>query len=465
MAYNQETGVLTIDSANETFDEILDNTARALNDYRVTEVAGVLARDVGLLCTSPNINKWAKYKPVEVNKFLSINNTDRYNANHGFALSWNTQTTNIPAQLIDLVNKTGPSWTYARPTTWFRILDFDGYKHKDRTTPFQSRSVAEDGITKADQGTISTTHLFFECYWHQRASSIQPKDMKIFGDFKDTHDFKIGLVVKDPTKSFAELCFLYNSLNEANSGGTSAAIDMPLSVSTDTHNTKKYFKIPNTTSSSTSVWKAILVCVRVNKATGDKAWLPLPTEMPMTFTVDTATGDVSMFWGTLTTDMKPMVLVVPNQQSGMMMTQDIYLTNIFTGLYRFFQSTNLNFTIDYELYYNGSQAGSNSITQSTQPLATSGSGDSTIYTYRTAVRQGTGTWISVNSFKNLMLYVSVSLDNGDANSNRIYFKLDEITMQGNLMLIPKGTTTRVGYSIQSIMDALGPNNYQIVTSI
>lgn len=454
-------------NSSKTIFTMADDNAEDFNTLKkqIQSILGSSSWDLEDMCVSSLINRWAKYKPIQVDKVLNITDTDRYNANQGFNLSWVTQTTNIPGQLLDVINNSGPSWTYATPTTYKRIRDFDGYNHADTTTPFQSIGLPYDGITKAEQGTISTTHMFFECYWHQRASQIQPKDMALFGDYKNTHDFKMGVVVKDPSKSYAEFCLLYNSLNEANAGGTSSAVDMPLSVSEDIHYQKKYFKVPNTTSSSTAVWNAILVCVRVNKTTGDIAWLPLPTTIPIRFTVDTATGDVSMYWGTLTTDMKPMVLLVPGQQSGMMMTQDIYLTHIFTGLYRFFQSSNLNFTIDYELYYNGGQVGSNSITPSTQPLATSGSGNSAMYVYRTAVRKGTGTWIPVDNFDNLILYVSVALDNGDANSNRVYFKLNEIKMEGSLMLIPKGTTARVGYSIQSIMDALGPNNYQIVQSI
>lgn len=68
MAYNELTGLVTIDYENETFDEILDNVAMALGDYRITTDPGFTARDVGILCLSPNVNKWAKFKPVEYPK-------------------------------------------------------------------------------------------------------------------------------------------------------------------------------------------------------------------------------------------------------------------------------------------------------------------------------------------------------------------------------------------------------------
>lgn len=453
-------------STNGAIFTMEDDNAENFNTLKkqIQSVLGSSSWDLEDMCVSSLINRWAKYKPVQVDKVVNITDTDRYNANQGFNLSWTTQTTNIPVQLIDSLNNAGPTWPYVTPTTYKRIRDFDGYNHADNKTPFLSDGAPYDGVGRVENDTTSTTHMFFQCYWHQRASQIQPADMAIFGDIKETHDFKMGLIVKDPSESYAELHLLYNSIADADTDNYANAVDMPLVVTADTHNVSKYFKVPNTTAGSSSVWKALLVCVRRNKVSGDLAWLHLPTMSPITFTVDTATGDVSTFWDTISTDMKPMVIVVPAEQNGYKMVQDIYLTHIFTGLYRFFQSTNLNFTIDYELYYNGSQAGSNSITESTQPMRTSGSGDSTMYVYRTPVRGGTGTQVPVTSWDDLILYVSVALDNGDAGDSRIYLKLDEITMQGSMMLIPKGTTTRVGYSIQSIMDALGSSNYQIVQS-
>jgi hypothetical protein len=379
-------------------------------------------------------------------------------------LTWNTATSGISASTIDSINATGPSWTYIRPTGWKRLRDFDGYNHTDKLTPFQAIGMPYDGITKAESGTTSTTHIFFECYWHQRASQIQPKDMAIFGDYASSYYLKMGVLVKDPSKSSAQLCLLYDSLSAANTGSTTSAINMPLSVSSDTHYTKKYFKVPNTTSSSTAVWKALLVCVRINKSSGDMAWIPLPTMTAYNFTVDTAVGDVSTFWAISRSDMRPLTLVVPQEQNGYYMLQEVYMTNIFTGLKRFFDSTNLNFKVEYELYMNGSQLGRGTITESTSPLATSGSGELTEYTYRTSLRNS-GTFTPVASWSDLMVYVSVSLNNADNNNNTIYLRLDQIMWQGNYMLIPKGSTTRVGYSMQSIMDALGTGYYQIVTSI
>lgn len=143
MAYNQSTGVLTIDSANETFDEILDNVAKALNDYRVTEVAGVFARDVGLLCTSPNVNKWSKHKPIRSESMSEISETDIINANFGFTPTQIDIFTPVGAHsnytIYKLNGDTSP-WTYNVPrgksneyTEWFRVKDFNGYNSKAKS--------------------------------------------------------------------------------------------------------------------------------------------------------------------------------------------------------------------------------------------------------------------------------------------------------------------------------------------
>lgn len=416
------------------------------------------------MCQADSINKWAKYKPVEVNKAVNINDADRYNANQGFNVSFYTGgTSNIPVQLIDAINTAGTSWGYIKVSSYNRIRDFHGYDHNDTTTPFESAGMPYDGVARVENDTISTTHMFFNVWWHQRASQIQPKDMAIFNDYKDSHYFKMGIIVKDPSKSYAELHFIYDNISAANSDNYLDAIDMPMSVSSEEHYKAKVFRVPYSTSASSYIWKALLVCVRVNKATGDIAWLYLPTEKPITFTVDTATGDVEMFWA-MRDNIKPLrVVTAGTAPSGFVgNVQNIYMTNIFAGLQRFFDSSNLDFRVNFELYYNGSAAGNAAITESTAPIYVSGSGSSTEYTYRTAVRGETGTYFPVDSWSNLVLYVSVALDNGDAPDSSVYLKLDEISMQGNYMKIPIASSHRAGYTLQSIMDALGSSNYEIV---
>lgn len=97
------------------------------------ELASMLgsALDVASVCSSGNINKWAKYKPVRVNKPGDINDTDRANANQGFDLA-NTdfRINGIDELKAKYVSNADFSWPYLpiRPgTDWSRLTDFDGY--------------------------------------------------------------------------------------------------------------------------------------------------------------------------------------------------------------------------------------------------------------------------------------------------------------------------------------------------
>lgn len=436
---------------------------------------GTSTDDLEDICASTLIKKWSKYKPIDVDKELNITDTDRYNANQGFSLSFTSGTSGIPYQVFGLIAQSGPSWTYVHPSKYRRIRDFHGYNHAITQSPFKMpESVSQDGITVVENDTSSTTHIHLWCYFHQYASPIQPVDMAFFNDIKDSYYFKFGILLLDPTNSYVNLYMMYDSIEDAAAGDVTKAVDMPLSVSSDVHYQKKIIRIPNTTAGSSLVWNAILVCVRVNKATKDMMWTPLPTERLIKFTIGSpeqpSTGDVDVFWAGGRTDMKPLTIVIPAVQNGIYMVQDIYFTNIFANITKFFESTNLNFIINYQLYYSAdgtsspSQAGNNSITEDTYPLSVEGEGDTASYTYRTAIRNGTGTMIPVTSFENLIVYISIALDNGDANSRPVYLKLDEIAEVGQrgYLRIPKGSSSPVGYSLQSIMNALGEDYYEIV---
>ena len=93
----------------------LDEIAACLRDFRVT----ALGRDLGMLATSPYINPWAKRKPIDYGDFgIILTDNDRALVDWGMRL-------------------VGKYWVYQRPTSKFRVLDFDGYNHKAEC-PLQS---------------------------------------------------------------------------------------------------------------------------------------------------------------------------------------------------------------------------------------------------------------------------------------------------------------------------------------
>lgn len=79
------------------------------------------------LCTSDNINMWAKYKPINVS---------------GFPTDWWKQ--DNCGYTIPTWDGTNQAWTYTKPSSVFRLGDFRGYNHSE--PPF-IRMVNHDGTT------------------------------------------------------------------------------------------------------------------------------------------------------------------------------------------------------------------------------------------------------------------------------------------------------------------------------
>ena len=99
----------------------------------ISEVKAVLAEtanSVGGLCTSPKINKWAKFKPIRNSKVGDLLLTDFYNANYGIDLPIYSNVNAMITAMSSIGGKS-PSWGYSRPTgcaiSPYRIGDFRGY--------------------------------------------------------------------------------------------------------------------------------------------------------------------------------------------------------------------------------------------------------------------------------------------------------------------------------------------------
>lgn len=105
--------------------------AQCIGDYRTTP----LGRGVGLLCSSTQVNKWAKNKPHEsmANPYVMQTDSMKKMSAYGFYW-WNiSQEANAPfaktasALLTKAINNKG-EWK-TRPLTVHRLGDFDGYDH------------------------------------------------------------------------------------------------------------------------------------------------------------------------------------------------------------------------------------------------------------------------------------------------------------------------------------------------
>ena len=102
----------------------------------IAAVLGISSFHLDIICTSPEINMWAKYKPIEYNARI-VNNTQRQSVNYGIiniptwsnvnkmGLFWfgiNTSATNAPDVGIKPIY-----WGYQRPSTYYRLTDFSEY--------------------------------------------------------------------------------------------------------------------------------------------------------------------------------------------------------------------------------------------------------------------------------------------------------------------------------------------------
>ncbi len=90
----------------------------------VANTLGSSSRDVGTLCTHPNINKWSKNKPISSNKLTGLISADKLGADYGLVPP-STQTNYTPVY--------SQNWIYNRPTggvnSPYRLGDFRGYEH------------------------------------------------------------------------------------------------------------------------------------------------------------------------------------------------------------------------------------------------------------------------------------------------------------------------------------------------
>lgn len=130
--------------------------AVCLGDYRVT----ARGRDIGLLCTSPGINKMSKRKPIRYPSYGKLTDAQfegtasdmADNIHFGIKINGPVNA-EIGPTLVEIHDTT---FEYLRPrgiayNEPFRILDFDGYRHNAMANPGASFQLSsrEGGILQA----------------------------------------------------------------------------------------------------------------------------------------------------------------------------------------------------------------------------------------------------------------------------------------------------------------------------
>ena len=129
MAYDREKDILKETSESGIS---LQEVALCLRDYRL-DTNGCI--DLGMMCTSPNINLWPKNKPVRLPSRGILTDADRKSVNYGidFSMAHDRSFSDCLAKSI----ANGGKYGYLRPRGGddepYRLLDFDGYNHKAET--------------------------------------------------------------------------------------------------------------------------------------------------------------------------------------------------------------------------------------------------------------------------------------------------------------------------------------------
>lgn len=135
---------------NTNFSLIYAESSDGLNSWEVATALGITTEDWGELCTHENINMWAKCKPFRNSAWGFADATAyedaRVAGNYGISIP-GVEGSNLPSLISTAKSAGAPDWLYGaigltwshdEPRGWqrylepFRLLDFDGYKPRDK---------------------------------------------------------------------------------------------------------------------------------------------------------------------------------------------------------------------------------------------------------------------------------------------------------------------------------------------
>lgn len=189
------------------FTQVSGGVQYGISIYDVQATIGSGSPDVGSLCRHENINKWAKYKPIRLNKLGLVTDSERLLENYGLTIPA-AGYGSIDAMVADLANA---DWTYLRPrgkgngqggsNEWFRILDFDGYFHG---APAPLYPLADVNNITATEDTVSVG-IGFGRTISTDAGCLTLDDLRVDGhSISDTFSqFYFGFVLYNASYQYA----------------------------------------------------------------------------------------------------------------------------------------------------------------------------------------------------------------------------------------------------------------------
>lgn len=182
----------------------------------VAKLLGETSGDLGRVCLSATINKYARCKPVEVKTWAKLTNEQRISANQGLSLpKYNSLSSLREAILAD-----GAKWDYNRPTR-YRLTDFEGYNHStsDWALDSEGHYVFNGSLrpeTEGDQiysGTVIDLWIDYEDSGETQHPLLYPSDWNETSP-DNLRAYRLGLAFVNTTTSEVWFRSAYGALGE-----------------------------------------------------------------------------------------------------------------------------------------------------------------------------------------------------------------------------------------------------------
>ena len=169
-----------------------------------------------LLCTSPNINMWSKWKPVSKAQVTGLSLTDLQAVNFGI---------NITQDFCNAVNWAGGrNWSYTKPSggasSPYRIGDFRSYEHASQA-PFNAVGSLNWSISTA--GTTHTTGITARA---AAANELRYTDLKTAVSGLSLSGLRFGIIITRLSDN--EVCVIKGTSATIGTLGGSANVTLDL---------------------------------------------------------------------------------------------------------------------------------------------------------------------------------------------------------------------------------------------
>lgn len=198
-------------------------------------------RDLGMLCTSPEINRWSKNKPFVANAdndhIRGVQNAeDRYNAAYGFYWEEHIDDDNSPVARAALYaferGVSNEDWNYNMPMAIFRLRDFDGYYHNAKK-PYSCEVLSQE--------LSSTKRFMMTTDMSDSDIEIRMSDMPPVGPHEDNpSDMEVVLLCRNTQSN--DLSVVYTGEMVYNLDGAYGMVEASLKVKPTTADEPQFYE-------------------------------------------------------------------------------------------------------------------------------------------------------------------------------------------------------------------------------